>query len=63
MQKLDKRNQRLKITISTRKKYLSSIQRGISEFIGNPEYDLEYHVSVKDIEASAGDDPIVMIVS
>lgn len=62
MRKLGRRKQKLRITISTRKRHLSSIQRGISEFIGSPEYDLEYYVSVKDVETSTGDDPIVKVV-
>lgn len=61
MYRKSRRKEKLKITISTRKRYLSSIRHGISEFIGNPEYNLEYFVSVKDVQASAND-PIVRVV-
>ena len=62
MRKPAKRKEKLKITISTRERYLSSIQDGISEFIGSPKYDLKYSVSIKDEKRSADDDPIVMVI-
>ena len=62
MRKLGKKGKKLKITISTRRRYLSSIQNGISEFIGSPKYDLKYSVSIKDEKWNADDDPIVMVI-
>ena len=62
MRKPGKRKGKLKITISTRERYLTSIQHGISEFIGNPKYDLEYTVSIKDEKKGAHDDPLVMVI-
>ena len=62
MRKVSKRKDKLKITISTKERYLYSIQDGISEFIGSPKYDLKYSVSIKDEKRSGDDDPIVMVI-